>query len=262
MNVDSIQKIVFIGAGNLATHLSQALFRAGLPIAQVYSRTESSARSLAERLNARCTCSIDEIDRDADLYFLALSDKALVPVLEQLKPTRGIFLHTAGSLPMKVLQPFSKLYGVFYPLQTFSKKREVDFSRIPVCVEACNEELKALLLDLGRRISDKVSEVSSEQRGQLHLAAVFTCNFTNHMYSIGQELLQDQNLDFEMLQPLIMETAAKVQTMEPRNAQTGPAIRFDEQIIKKQEAALKQYPIFQKLYRFVSESIHKMHSKN
>jgi len=253
------KKIVFIGAGNLATQLSKALSVAEYDITQVYSRTQESANILADKLSCEAICNLDHLDLNADYYFFALSDKALLPILKQMPKCDAVFLHTAGSLPMRIFQEFSFSYGVFYPIQTFSKARDVDFSTIPICVEACNEYLLTILKDMGARISNNVESVNSEQRKKLHLAAVFTCNFTNHMYAIGEELLNESNLSFELLKPLILETANKAQTMSPIEAQTGPAVRFDEGVINSHEESLKNTPILQKLYRFVSESIFRFH---
>ena len=261
MNTKQIKKIVFIGAGNLATHLSKALMEAGFPVMQVYSRTQQSAYTLGRRLGVSYTSNLKDVDRDADIYFFALKDSVLESVLRQLKLEKGVFVHTAGSLPMDFFSPFAYNYGVFYPLQTFSRDRDVDFSNIPVCVEANNDNVQKLLLTMGHSISQNVSVVDSQQRQKLHLSAVFVCNFTNHMYSIGHDLLKDSSLDFDLLRPLIQETAAKVQYMDPKEAQTGPAIRFDEPTIKNHEQKLNCSPILQKLYRFVSESIHHMHAK-
>ncbi len=256
-----IKKIVFIGAGNLATHLALALRKASFKICQVYSRTQVSAETLAKQVGADSCWDYAEVNRDADLYIFALSDKALPTALETLKLKDKFLVHTAGSLPMSVFENYTSTYGVFYPLQTFSKAREVDFSKIPICIEAIKPELESELIGIGKMISNSVQLLSSKQRKQLHMAAVFTCNFTNHMYHIGQELLQDGNMDFDLLKPLILETAEKVQELPAKEAQTGPAVRFDEDVIKAHEESLNMHPDFQKLYRFVSESIYRLHSK-
>ena len=256
-----IKKIVFIGAGNLATHLALALRRASFEICQVYSRTQVSAETLAKQVGADSCSDYAEVNRDADLYIFALSDKALPSALEALKLSDKFLVHTAGSLPMSVFENYTSTYGVFYPLQTFSKAREVDFSKIPICIEANKPELESELFEIGKVVSNSVQLLSSKQRKQLHMAAVFTCNFTNHMYHIGQELLQDENMDFDLLKPLILETAEKVQELPAKEAQTGPAVRFDEDVIKAHEESLNMHPDFQKLYRFVSESIYRLHSK-
>jgi len=257
-----IKNVVMIGAGNLATQLSIAFHENGVEILQVYSRTVESAKALADKVNAIYTNSLKDIVPNANLYIFALSDKALQPVLEQMNVPIGNAVHTAGSIPMDVFENYTEHYGVFYPLQTFSKQRKVDFSDIPICIEANNIGLEEDLFQLGEKISSKLNSISSEQRKQLHLAAVFTCNFANHMYSIGQKLLEEKDVDFKLLTPLIQETAQKVMDLDPIAAQTGPAVRFDEEIMASHHLALKDTPDFQKLYSFVSESIFKMHFEN
>ena len=256
-----IETVVIIGAGNLATQLSLALHEKGIEILQVYSRTEESAKVLAKKVESDFTNSLHEINSKADLYIFALSDKALLPTLGEMFVPMEKVVHTAGSIPADVFDNYARDYGVFYPLQTFSKQRKVDFSNIPICIEANDKELQNELFDLGTKISNSVHLITSEQRKQLHLAAVFTCNFVNHMYSIGQKLLEEKDVNFELLQPLIQETAQKVLELDPISAQTGPAVRFDEEIMNSHEKALKDSPDFQKLYRFVSESIYKMHNE-
>ena len=256
-----IQNIVLIGAGNLATQLGLAFYNNGVTICQVYSRTTESAKTLALQLNTEYTSSIEEIQKGADLYIIALSDKAILPFLQQLKEGKDKFVHTAGSVPLSVFENYTEKYGVFYPLQTFSKQRPIDFTTIPICIESNDAALQEELLDLAGKISGNVHLINSEERKQLHISAVFTCNFANHMYSIGQQLLRKQNLSFDLLKPLILETAKKVQQLDPLSAQTGPAIRFDEEIINNHQNALKDVPDLQKMYRFVSENIYSMHKK-
>ena len=257
-----IRNVVFIGAGNLATHLALALKSANYNICQVYSRTQVSSETLGKQVDAEACCSYDEVRRDADIYIFALSDKALSSALETLQLKNKLLVHTAGSLPMSVFETYTSNYGVFYPLQTFSKVRQVDFSNIPICIEANESAIELELVGMARKISNSVQLISSKQRKQLHMAAVFTCNFTNHMYHIGQELLQDEGMDFKLLKPLILETAEKVQEVSAKDAQTGPAVRFDEDVIKAHEESLNMHPDFQKLYKFVSESIYHLHSKD
>ena len=257
-----IKNIVFIGAGNLATHLALALKQAGYQICQVYSRTQLSSETLANQVDADSCCSYEKVRRDADLYIFALSDKAIPNALKALQLKDKFLVHTAGSVAMSVFENYTSRFGVFYPLQTFSKAREVDFLKIPLCIEACSQDLESELMLMGGEISKSVQLLSSKQRKQLHLAAVFTCNFTNHMYHIGQNLLQEEGMDFDLLKPLILETAEKVQEIPVKAAQTGPAVRFDEDVIKAHEESLNMHPDFQKLYRFVSESIYRLHSED
>jgi predicted short-subunit dehydrogenase-like oxidoreductase (DUF2520 family) len=254
-----IQKVTIIGAGNLATQLALVLHENGIRILQVYSRTFESATTLAKQVKAQSITDLQDLDRDTDLFIFAVSDKAIQTVLDQMPVGCIPMVHTAGSVPMNIFDNYADEYGAFYPLQTFSKDRKVDFKSIPICIESNNHFLEEELIELANRISKNVHLISSVQRKQLHLAAVFTCNFTNYMYSVGEKLLEDKEMDFSLLQPLIQETAAKIQEMSPVKAQTGPAVRFDEEVMNAHEHLLKGQADFQKLYRFVSECIFKMH---
>ncbi|MFW5830771.1 MAG: Rossmann-like and DUF2520 domain-containing protein [Prolixibacteraceae bacterium] len=251
------QRIVFIGAGNLATRLSLELKKQGCTIVQVFSRTESSAVNLAQKLQARSTTSPDDIMPDADVYFVALKDSVIDDVLTQIDFRNRLLVHCSGSLPLSALKKYSANTGVFYPLQTFSKFREVDFKTIPVFVEACSKKNESILLQLAHQISEKVTVLDSEKRLFLHIAAVFSCNFVNHFYTIASDLLASQGISFEVVQPLIQETAIKVLYAEPQKAQTGPAIRFDENIISAHLKALDSFPEYREMYKEMSESIHK-----
>ena len=172
-----------------------------------------------------------------------------------MKPNNGIWVHTAGSIPMNIFSSFTENYGVFYPLQTFSKTRDVDFSRIPVFIEGKNDEIVSSLKETAEKITSDVRDADSGQRKELHLAAVFACNFTNHMYAIAAKLIEDKGLAFDSIRPLIAETAAKIEEIEPYKAQTGPAIRYDEGVINK-HLALLQNDTFKDIYSLLSKSIH------
>ena len=251
-----IGKIVLVGAGNLATQLGKALKNAGLNVTQVYSRTEKSARELAGLLD--CPFTTEPADLSAsDLYIVSVKDDAIETVIKQLRVNDSILVHTAGSVPMEILEKYAVKYGVFYPLQTFSKNRDIDFSTIPICLEASSAVVFNELRLLAGKLSETVRSVNSEERKILHLAAVFTCNFVNHFYHLGDYFLQEKKLDFDLLKPLILETAQKVMGMKPVDAQTGPAIRFDETIIKKHLDLLSDEPELKKIYSFVSESIYR-----
>lgn len=250
--------IVFIGAGNLATNLAKALYRKGFRIVQVYSRTEASARSLAEVVEAEFTTDLNDINPFARLYIVSLKDSAfieLLPAIAAGKKKDALLVHTAGSLPLSVWNGTVEHYGVFYPMQTFSKQREVDFREIPFFIEASSAEDTELLKAVAATLSERVYEADSEQRKSLHLAAVFTCNFTNHMYALAAELLEKYHLPFDVMLPLIDETARKVHALQPKSAQTGPAIRYDENIINDHLGMLSDDSEMQKLYELVSRSI-------
>lgn len=252
-------RFVFIGAGNLATRLSLELKSKGFSIEQVYSRSEKSAKLLAKNLRTNYTISAQDVLPDADLYFVALKDAAFEEVLAKVNFRNKLLVHCSGSLPLSTLEKYSENIGVLYPLQTFSKNREVNFSEIPVFIEANSTENEKKLFQIAEKISGKVSVLNSEKRLYLHISAVFACNFVNHFYTIAAEVLKSEEVPFDALLPLIMETAAKVQNMEPEKAQTGPAVRFDENVISKHTEALQSFPEFQKLYDIVSESIFKFH---
>lgn len=250
--------IVFIGAGNLATNLAKALYRKGFRIVQVYSRTEASARSLAEVVEAEFTTDLNDINPFARLYIVSLKDSAfieLLPAIAAGKKKDALLVHTAGSLPLGIWNGTVEHYGVFYPMQTFSKQREVDFREIPFFIEASSAEDTELLKAVAATLSERVYEADSEQRKSLHLAAVFTCNFTNHMYALAAELLEKYHLPFDVMLPLIDETARKVHALQPKSAQTGPAIRYDENIINDHLGMLSDDSEMQKLYELVSRSI-------
>lgn len=253
--------IVFIGAGNLAVNLAKALYHKGFRIEQVYSRTEESARALAEVVEAGYTTDLQEVSKEARLYIVSLKDAAFVNLLPQIAEgkQKALLVHTAGSIPMSIWEEYAERYGVFYPMQTFSKQREVNFQEVPFFIEAKNAEDAELLKAIAATLSEKVYEATSEQRKSLHLAAVFACNFTNHMYDLAAELLEKYNLPFDVMLPLIDETARKVHELVPHAAQTGPAVRYDENVINNHLAMLADTPALQEIYKLMSKSIHEHH---
>mgnify|MGYP000954795111 CR=1 FL=1 len=258
-----ITNVVIIGAGNLATQLALALNEKGINVQQIFSRKAGSAKELAHKVNARYTNQLSQLDPDADLYLIAVKDSAITDVLENIRLDEDkLIVHTAGSVPMSILEGFSNNYGVFYPLQTFSRNRNVDFTPIPICIEANHPSNLLKLEKLGKILSRSVNQINSAERKVLHLAAVFTNNFVNHLYAIGADILQEQKLSFDLLKPLIAETAAKIQELPPLDAQTGPAKRNDQAIVKAQLNMLTGHPDYAKIYSFVTESIFQLHQKN
>ena len=249
-------KVVFIGSGNLATHLSLAMKGAGIEVVQVYSQTESHASLLANKLSCSFTTEPASIVIDADIYIFSVKDSALLDLIHKIPQNKGLWLHTAGSVPMGVFEGYNDRYGVLYPLQTFSKNRDIDFSIVPVFIESNSAGDEAYLLSFAGKLTRQVISLSSEKRKHLHLAAVWACNFTNHMYLMASKILQEQSLSEAFLLPLIDETAAKVHQLSAREAQTGPAIRYDENIIEKHIELLSD-PNMKELYRLISRNIHK-----
>ena len=256
-----IQNIVFIGAGNVATHLALAFKKAGVQILQVCSRTANPARELAEKVQAEHTTNLQSLNKDADLYLISVSDNAVEELTSQLSLKDKLTVHTSGSIPLEILNKVSVNHGVFYPLQTFSKSREVDFSNIPICVEANSAENLEKLKSVAKTLSNNIYEVDSEQRKVLHLAAVFACNFPNFMYTIADKILRDSDIDFDILRPLIKETAEKIQDVKPAEAQTGPAIRNDEKILSGHMEMLNDFPQLKELYKLISAEIQKINPK-
>lgn len=265
-------RIIFIGAGNLATNLALAICRnTSHKIIQVFSNTIQSAEELAKKINdiqyaeaqpngicTRATNNIDDIDMEADLFIISIKDSALQSVVNRLcTGTRtGLFVHTAGSISMNIFEGHTARFGVFYPMQTFSKQKIADFSKISTFVEANNDSDLQLLLSLGEEICGNTYELSSEARKRLHLAAVFACNFANHCFALSAEILEEQGVPFNVMLPLIDETTLKVHSLHPKDAQTGPAVRFDENVIEMQSRMLAHKPAARQIYDLMSSSIH------
>jgi predicted short-subunit dehydrogenase-like oxidoreductase (DUF2520 family) len=251
-------KISLIGAGNLATNIGVALFNSGNKIVQVYSHTLSHAMSLADRIEACATDDIDNVSDAADIYIVALKDAALEKIIPSLCKNKSdkYFFHTAGSMPMDVFKGYAQHYGVLYPMQTFSKQRIVDFSVIPCFIEGSDANAICKLKEVCSAVSNRIYELSSEQRKYLHLSAVFACNFANHCYEISSEILNGNGIPFDVMLPLIDETARKVHEMNPKDAQTGPAIRYDENVINRQMQLLNESPLNREIYEIMSKAIH------
>ncbi|RZL69236.1 MAG: DUF2520 domain-containing protein [Pedobacter sp.] len=249
--------VSIIGSGNVATHLAKALKTAHVQVLNVWSNRFENAQALAVQVNANVIAELTDFASDkSDIILIAVKDDAIGSVVEKLHGYRGIVAHTSGSAPLAVLSNFEN-FGVFYPLQTFSKHKEVDFNVVPLCLEANNTATLAQLKSLAGLLTRKQNEVDSEQRKILHLAAVFACNFPNYLYGIAQQLLAEHQLDFDLIRPLIAETANKVQNDLPVNVQTGPAVRNDEQTLLKHEGLLAQHPEWLTIYKLLSEQIKK-----
>lgn len=248
-------KIVLLGAGNVGINLYKALCnQQHIELIQWYNRSKTAFNGINSRVET--TTQLDEIV-EADLYLICVSDTALPSVSDVLLEKKGTIAHTAGSIPMATLNKHQH-HGVFYPLQTFSKQKEVDFSKIPLCLEASSEQDLALLETVANALKGPIHFINSAQRKALHIAAVFVNNFTNHLYSIGEELCQEFNVPFEVLQPLIAETADKIKHLPPSQSQTGPAARGDQKILDEHLQHLTQQS-HQKLYQIISAAIQKQH---
>ena len=249
-------KVVILGAGNVATHLAKALRKVNVQITQIWSYHYENAIELANKVDAVAIKTLEELDFDADICLVSIKDDAIPTSVNHLKAFKGVVVHTSGAVNINIFDGLAN-YGVFYPLQTFSKSKELSFADIPLCLEANNENTLQILKGLAINLSENVIEVDSERRKILHLAAVFACNFTNHLYTLADEVLKEHQLDFAILRPLINETAAKVQQTLPKEVQTGPAIRNDKQTIQKHEQLLLQQPQLLEIYKTLSNSIKK-----
>lgn len=248
-------KVCLIGSGNLATQLGSALLENGHQVVQVWSRTDENAKKLASFLNCQYTNELSSIDPELDIYIVSVSDKAIELVLSGRPWGDKLVVHTSGSTPMDILSTYCENFGVFYPFQTFTKAKKVDFSDIPICLETNTPQNLETLKGLAQTISHNIKNIDSEQRQQIHLAAVFACNFVNHFYSIGEGLLREKGIGFEIMKPLILETAAKIVGHSPNSVQTGPAIRNDKDIIDKHLALLENHPGLRLLYKEISDRI-------
>jgi predicted short-subunit dehydrogenase-like oxidoreductase (DUF2520 family) len=235
-------RVVLIGRGRLATNLLPALQQAGHEVSSINSRT------------------LENLPEEADVFIIAVKDSALQEVISRATKGREqqLFVHTAGSMPMSLFEGYTNRFGVFYPMQTFSKERLVSFADIPVFIEGDN----AVLRPLAESITHSVYELSSADRKYLHLSAVFACNFVNHCYALSAELLEKHGIPFSVMLPLIDETARKVHQLHPLEAQTGPAVRYDENVIRMQSSLLADSPSLQEIYNLLSVSIHRKSERN
>jgi predicted short-subunit dehydrogenase-like oxidoreductase (DUF2520 family) len=248
------KKITIIGAGNVGTHLIKRFQDSGVKIHQVFTRHIEKNSNWG---NLNITENILDLDKNADVYILSVSDSAIEGLAKELSQIldNQLIVHTSGTIPSTVFAPYFERYGVFYPLQTFSKKREPNWAEIPICIDAANVTDMTLLQEIALHASPKSYLINDEQRAKIHVAAVFVNNFVNHMYHIGEEILQHEQLAFDILKPLIRETASKIEVNPPSSMQTGPARRGDQITIDKHVSYLSQFPDFQKIYELMTKNI-------
>ena len=246
--------IVIIGTGNTATVLGKKLKAAGHTILQVYGRDTSDASNLAYELDTESTNYWNIVNRNADIYIIAVSDIAIGEVLKELRLPDKTIVHTAASVSKDVLKDASARFGVFYPLQTL-RKETAYLPDIPIIIDASDAATLHELDELAHSISTQVVEAGDEQRQKLHLAAVFCNNFVNHLYALAESYCNSEGLDFELMLPLIRETASRVETLLPSQSQTGPAVRNDAITIERHLQLLHDYPHLRKIYELFTESI-------
>ena len=249
--------IAIIGSGNVAWHLAAELENAGHRVVKIFSRTTKNAKALQKRLyNAELNPSLDFSGSNAEIYFICISDDAIEEVAKGIAlPANAIVVHTSGSRSIKKLgYAATENIGVFYPLQTFTKSKRISFEDIPILIEAENKYTAKVLKNLAKSISRKVIQVGSKDRMAIHVAAVFACNFTNHLFGIAENMLNERGYNFELLHPLIAETINKSLDIGPKYAQTGPAAREDLKTLDKHMAFLEGSG-YRKLYQLITEKI-------
>jgi len=239
----------------VATHISRHFHAQGQRIICVYSRNIESAERLAGELGSVATSDFAQVPQKADFFIFCVPDRIVPELAEQFKRREGTLLHTAGALPMDVFQGITEEFGVLYPLQSLSRDRKVRMGHIPFLVEASSPRVLERITDLAYSISERVEEVDSSKRLRVHLAAVFANNFSNHMQLVAKEIMEEANLDPGLLGPLLEETFHKLKEMDAGSAQTGPAVRGDQETINKHIELLKDHPEWEKLYTFISRDI-------
>ncbi|WP_231489999.1 Rossmann-like and DUF2520 domain-containing protein [Pedobacter sp. Leaf170] len=247
--------IVLLGSGNVATHLAKALVAKGENIVQVYSQNLNNAQQLANEVDAEAISNYADLVSTADLYIISVKDDAIDEVAAKLSGINGMVAHTSGTTDINVLSRHGLKSGVFYPLQTFSKGKSISFENIPLCIEADSKDNLFQLEHLANKLTNSVYLLDGAKRKVLHLTAVFACNFPNHLYALAAQILNINNLEFDIIRPLIAETADKVMTNMPVDVQTGPAIRNDQNTINEHLNMLSSLPALQDIYQTLSNSI-------
>jgi predicted short-subunit dehydrogenase-like oxidoreductase (DUF2520 family) len=255
-------KLVLIGAGNVATHLGKAFKKAGHEILQVYSRSEASAKGLAKKLKCGYTVDANQINPGGDVYLIAVSDNSIKDVIQVLSNRKlesakrqPLFIHTSGSISISVFEKKFRHYGVVWPPYPFTKAKTVSFNDMAIIVEAGDKTAMRKLKLLCKDLSKNIVELNSSQRKQAHLAAVFANNFTNHFLVLAEQVLKKKNMSLDILRPLILESAKRIQHNSPGAMQTGPARRGDTATLEEHLLLLKGEPKLQQIYRLISESI-------
>jgi predicted short-subunit dehydrogenase-like oxidoreductase (DUF2520 family) len=247
-------KIVIIGTGNTATVLGRKIHTSGHAVLQVVGRNETSTGELAGELQCAATTDPANIDRNADLYIIAIADKALPTVHEWLQLDKKMVVHTAAAVPKDVLRKLSRNYGVLYPLQTLRKEQK-HLPEIPFLVDGNTADDLALVQDFAGTLSSRVLVADDATRLKMHVAAVFASNFTNHLYVLAEDFCKKEQMEFSLLLPLIAETARRLEELSPRASQTGPAMRNDNDTIQRHLQILSDHPPLKEIYERLTRSI-------
>ncbi len=250
-----MKPITIIGTGHVAWQLGNALCQAGIPITQIYGRNQTHAESLARHLGTNAASTWEQLFPHQGIFILCVKDDAIAEVASSFVHQPYLLVHTAGAVSMNVLENRAHHIGVFYPLQSLHRNRTVNWLELPVCLEASSNEALNELTWLASRISNNVTVLSSDERRWLHLAAVIVSNFTNFLFIQAEALCKEHGLSFDLLYPLIQETAQRLKHSAPNNWQTGPARRNDKEVMKLHLEMLKDNLELQRLYSEFSESI-------
>lgn len=252
-------RISFIGSGNVASHLATAFYKAQHNIIEIHSLNQENAEILADMTQSSVLKKIEDINENIDLCFICVPDQYIEGISSRL-PKNITHIHTSGNTLLSQLK--GNTTGVFYPLQTFSKNKLIDYSTLNILLESDDTHILNLMKQLASDLKSQIHFVNSKERQKLHVAAVFACNFSNLMVDISEELLSDNQLDSKLLLPLILETTNKLKTLSAKQAQTGPAIRGDKNTIQNHQDILKQYsPSVQNIYEVLTKEIQKRHGK-
>lgn len=247
-------EIVIIGSGNVAFHLNNAFYEANIKVSQLFGRNENALKLMSE--TTKIPYSTNTL-QNADLYIICVKDDVIAEVSQIIKNENALVVHTSGSMPKDALEGNYKK-GCFYPLQTFSKSKVLDYTEIPFFIEAENTQDLNILKNLALRISPRVQEADYEKRKYIHLTAVFACNFVNHLYARAKEIADNQNIPFNYFIPLIEETMDKIYYLDPKKAQTGPAVRNDARVLELHKQLITDETQLE-IYNLMNQSIKKMY---
>ena len=246
------RRVVIIGSGNVATSIALAL-KDKCELVQIYSRTLANAQMLAKQVECEAISDLKELVLDADVYLVSVKDDAIGNVVDAVTDNGALWLHTSGSTPIDVFQKKRSRYGVLYPMQSFSKSHPAEMSEVHIFIEGCDSKTCKEIKTIASLMTKNVHEATSRKREKLHIAAVFACNFANHMFTLSSEVLDEAGLPFDAMLPLIKTTIAKLENMTPQESQTGPAARGDMTIIEKHLKSL--HGDKRKIYKLLSHSI-------
>lgn len=260
---NDLYRVCLIGSGNVATHIGRALHQSGCIISGVYSKNIQHAQALCSEIAGNVAVDNVSLLPEADFYIISVKDAVIGEVAKRLKSCKpdAFCIHTSGSIPLDVISKHFVQSAVVYPLQTISKNELMDFGNIPLFIEAANSDSLQRAVLLAKSLSTKIYFLDSTQRKRLHLAAVFANNFSNHCFAIAYDLLKQADIDPSCLQPIIQHTVDKLAYMSPTEAQTGPAVRWDTNVLDAHQSALDGNPDLQTLYKLMSKSIHAFHDK-